>query len=833
MAPARVGWLSPEILEKITNGFCEDNCIGRFQFGKLYRGVGDDSNLIVKVYNKVDYYEVRPGDNEGRRHDEDCLTYEDYVISHPNMVKIYALSFPTERPAVIYEVQALDTVHNLLEKDSFSWLERVKVAYGFASIVAHMHDFRPIPYIIRNISAAHILLDQEYNPKLYDFSMISGGNLVDKREVLNQYLNGCHGYADPDYIRNGKWSEKCDVFAYGVVLLCLISKKVVEDKPKQINPEPFLYEWAHTKYQKKITGKEFEGCKYSLVHTGFEAESFFCMTDGVILTKLAMKCLDYNPMKRPTMKQVVGILSKLSIIQNHANLFSFGNALTAPNFSIYGIGKLMSKKLKTYSKIENLQKAWVKKLMGKDNVQLTTKDIHFRAPMILSYEDLEKFTDGFSEENYIDIHQFGKLYHGRVQSKAVTVKTWEDVDTLTLCEGDNEIRLRDELVMLQHPKFISHPHIVKLIGYCYEDGRLATVYDLESLDCLVNLIETDSFNWRCRMDFAVKLADLLKFLQSSNPPYEPYVLRNLFPNNILVDKDYNPKLFNFGLLEGGILNEKEDYSVQRLHCWRYYIDPYTNCYDYYTEVSDIFSFGMVLLNLITKKIDMDNNGCIKHYWAYDEFEKAALGGRWGLKHFSLAEKSFGVERDFDFGQGHRVSKLVMRCIDREYSKRPTIDQIVNHLEKLTRRLNSILINGFHRRASFISEPVVGALYAPCDARRRRYRCNSICQKFEEAIQVRYPERIYGSMRYSVLAKGAKRAPPVMCVAACELFGGDREAAFPTACPLEMQQQVRSALHRCPCFQKGKPKSASTRNNSDATDRNREDANHLEIVNRSG
>ncbi|KAL9678137.1 hypothetical protein QQ045_015976 [Rhodiola kirilowii] len=42
------------------------------------------------------------------------------------------------------------------------------------------------------------------------------------------------------------------------------------------------------------------------------------------------------------------------------------------------------------------------------------------------------------------------------------------------------------------------------------------------------------------------------------------------------------------------------------------------------------------------------------------------------------------------------------------------------------------------------------------------------------------------MRYSVLAKGAKRAPPVMCVAACELFGGDREAAFPTACALEMK-----------------------------------------------
>lgn len=61
----------------------------------------------------------------------------------------------------------------------------------------------------------------------------------------------------------------------------------------------------------------------------------------------------------------------------------------------------------------------------------------------------------------------------------------------------------------------------------------------------------------------------------------------------------------------------------------------------------------------------------------------------------------------------------------------------------------------------------------------------INQKLDEAISVQYPEKIYQAMRYSVLSKGVKRAPPVMCVAACELFGGNRLAAFPTACALEM------------------------------------------------
>lgn len=85
----------------------------------------------------------------------------------------------------------------------------------------------------------------------------------------------------------------------------------------------------------------------------------------------------------------------------------------------------------------------------------------------------------------------------------------------------------------------------------------------------------------------------------------------------------------------------------------------------------------------------------------------------------------------------------------------------------------------------------------------------INEKLEEAIPVKYPTGIYEAMRYSVLAKGAKRAPPVMCVAACELFGGDRLAAFPTACALEMVHAASLIHDDLPCMdddpvRRGKP-----------------------------
>lgn len=75
----------------------------------------------------------------------------------------------------------------------------------------------------------------------------------------------------------------------------------------------------------------------------------------------------------------------------------------------------------------------------------------------------------------------------------------------------------------------------------------------------------------------------------------------------------------------------------------------------------------------------------------------------------------------------------------------------------------------------------------------------INQKLDEAIPVQYPHQIYEAMRYSVLAKGAKRSPPVMCVASCELFGGHRLAAFPTACALEMVHAASLIHDDLPCM----------------------------------
>lgn len=75
----------------------------------------------------------------------------------------------------------------------------------------------------------------------------------------------------------------------------------------------------------------------------------------------------------------------------------------------------------------------------------------------------------------------------------------------------------------------------------------------------------------------------------------------------------------------------------------------------------------------------------------------------------------------------------------------------------------------------------------------------IHQKLDESVPLKYPEKIFEGMRYTVLDKAAKRAPPVMCITACELFGGHRTAAFPTACALEMVHAASLIHDDLPCM----------------------------------
>uniref|UniRef100_A0A2N9F9G1 Protein kinase domain-containing protein n=1 Tax=Fagus sylvatica TaxID=28930 RepID=A0A2N9F9G1_FAGSY len=504
--------------------------------------------------------------------------------------------------------------------------ERIKVALGLARILQFFHAPELpylLPYLLRNLDAAHIMLDQVDNPILFDYSMISGGILTDRRDLLNQHVDGCYGYQDPT--QEGRWSEKSDLFAYGV-------------------------------------------------------------------------CVEYNPKKRPSMKQVVRRLLKLHIVRYHAEILDIDRMLPNVN-KLSGFSKLMAKiadadvqlscgYMNGILSIFQCQGGFFRQICGSPNkwclpcfplsihcecvlnesrrcpafIQAGTKcsGKHYQMIEAFSYNDLNLCTNGFSEQNLIGKFQFGKVYRGKFKSQEVTVKIWECPKEYIVQPGDNESRLRDEIDLLQHPNFISHSNVVKLIGHCHEEEHLGIVYDLKPLDSVRNLILEDSFTWIQRIKVGLRFACLLKSLHADNTSYLPYLVRNIDAAHIMLDEDYNPLLFDFGMICGGILTGREIENPQFLAGCYGYVDPDYALRGYWSDKCDVFSFGIVLLSLIAKKVyteeDRLSSAPFMEEWAQSEYEaKVSESGshrpKCSLVHESLEAWTAQLGFDFDGGNG--------------------------------------------------------------------------------------------------------------------------------------------------------------------------------------
>uniref|UniRef100_A0A5B7AGM8 Protein kinase domain-containing protein n=1 Tax=Davidia involucrata TaxID=16924 RepID=A0A5B7AGM8_DAVIN len=259
--------------------------------------------------------------------DEIILLRHEKVIHHPGMVKLYGYCHEGDHLGVVYDFKPLDTVYNFLLKDDFTWLQRIKVALGFACLLKFLHARNPLyePFMIRNLDAAHIMLDEEYNPKLIDFGMITGGIFPD-RTIYVHYVHGSYGYIDPSYGKISGWTEKNDVFAFGIVLLGLIAKRVFTEEDRKARA-PRVHQWAQNVYESSESDTGIKLSKRSLVHGSLEAEPGFFSTDGANITRLAMQCVEYYPEYRPTMEKVVKHLLKLQVVKRHAGFLGMDQVL--------------------------------------------------------------------------------------------------------------------------------------------------------------------------------------------------------------------------------------------------------------------------------------------------------------------------------------------------------------------------------------------------------------------------------------------------------------------------------------------------------------------------
>ncbi|KAI4969628.1 hypothetical protein ZWY2020_000542 [Hordeum vulgare] len=209
-------------LEAATGKFSESNVLGVGGFGCVYKAAFDGGAAAA-----VKRLEGGGPDCEKEFENELDLLGR---IRHPNIVSLLGFCVHGGNHYIVYELMekgSLETqLHGPSHGSAMSWHVRMKIALDTARGLEYLHEHCNPPVIHRDLKSSNILLDSDFNAKIADFGLaVTSGNL----DKGNLKISGTLGYVAPEYLLDGKLTEKSDVYAFGVVLLeLLMGRKPVE-----------------------------------------------------------------------------------------------------------------------------------------------------------------------------------------------------------------------------------------------------------------------------------------------------------------------------------------------------------------------------------------------------------------------------------------------------------------------------------------------------------------------------------------------------------------------------------------------------------------------------
>jgi len=211
-------------LEAATEKFSESNVLGVGGFGSVYK-----ANFDGRFAAAVKRLDGGAGAHDCEKEFENELDLLGR-IRHPNIVSLVGFCIHEENRFIVYELMengSLDSqLHGPSHGSALSWHIRMKIALDTARGLEYLHEHCNPPIIHRDLKSSNILLDSDFSAKISDFGLavISGNH-----SKGNLKLSGTMGYVAPEYLLDGKLTEKSDVYAFGVVLLeLLLGRKPVE-----------------------------------------------------------------------------------------------------------------------------------------------------------------------------------------------------------------------------------------------------------------------------------------------------------------------------------------------------------------------------------------------------------------------------------------------------------------------------------------------------------------------------------------------------------------------------------------------------------------------------
>ncbi|CBI35327.3 hypothetical protein VitviT2T_028244 [Vitis vinifera] len=282
-------------LQVATDSFSNKNILGRGGFGKVYKGRLADGSLVAVKRLKE---ERTPGGELQFQTEVEMIS----MAVHRNLLRLRGFCMtPTER-LLVYPYMANGSVASCLRERPASeppldWPTRKRIALGSARGLSYLHDHCDPKIIHRDVKAANILLDEEFEAVVGDFGL---AKLMDYKDThVTTAVRGTIGHIAPEYLSTGKSSEKTDVFGYGIMLLELITGQRAFDLARLANDDDvMLLDWVKGLLkEKKLEMLVDPDLKNNYVEAEVEQ-----------LIQVALLCTQGSPMDRPKMSEVVRML---------------------------------------------------------------------------------------------------------------------------------------------------------------------------------------------------------------------------------------------------------------------------------------------------------------------------------------------------------------------------------------------------------------------------------------------------------------------------------------------------------------------------------------------
>ncbi|XP_020554511.1 probable LRR receptor-like serine/threonine-protein kinase At1g56140 [Sesamum indicum] len=283
-------------------------------------------------------------------------------------------------------------------------------------------------------------------------------------------------------------------------------------------------------------------------------------------------------------------------------------------------------------------------------------------PYTFSYSELKTATDDFSPDNKLGEGGFGPVYKGKLEDGRVVA-----VKQLSMASHQGKSQFVAEIATISA---VQHRNLVKLYGCCIEGDKRLLVYEYlenKSLDHLLFGTEGKSLylDWATRFDICLGVARGLAYLHEESRLR--IVHRDVKASNILLDSDLTPKISDFGLAK--LYDDKKTHISTRVAGTIGYLAPEYAMRGRLTEKADVFSFGVVAMEIISGRpnadLGLEDDMIYLLEWAWNLHENG--------RELELVDPTVP---QYDANAVKRIIGVALLCTQASPALRPSMSRVV-------------------------------------------------------------------------------------------------------------------------------------------------------------